>query len=277
MTNDMSTDDVSGVVVADINKPFQGCICTHFPTKPVVVETTELWEKKRQTKALQDWTENDFMCKDFISSVLSDDLYDYYNSDDVTAHKLWEALHKKYDTEEVGTKKWIKRVVGMLANKAYRSDPLVYARLVVRVRCVWLPGYTSALQIADVFGFAWFRLILLGYTSAIADVFGSAWFVLFCLVTRLLYRLQMRLVAWLHVCFTDCRCVWLFGYMSALQIADVFGYMFALQIAYVCVWLPGHMSALQIADVFGSSSALVCMHLFGLLRIETSSSIESAL
>ncbi|GJZ67340.1 hypothetical protein Tco_0630580 [Tanacetum coccineum] len=107
MTNDMSTDDVSGVVVADINKPFQGCICTHFPTKPVVVETTELWEKERQTKALQDWTENDFMCKDFISSVLSDDLYDYYNSDDVTAHKLWEALHKKYDTEEVGTKKYV--------------------------------------------------------------------------------------------------------------------------------------------------------------------------
>ncbi|GJZ27385.1 hypothetical protein Tco_0571638, partial [Tanacetum coccineum] len=70
---------------------------------------------------------------------------------------------------------WIKRVVGMLANKAYRSDPLVYARLVVRVRCVWLPGYTSALQIADVFGFAWFRMILLGYTSAVADVFGSAW------------------------------------------------------------------------------------------------------
>ncbi|GJR78281.1 putative ribonuclease H-like domain-containing protein [Tanacetum coccineum] len=44
-----------------------------------------------------------------------------------------------------------------------------------------------------------------------------------------------------------------------------------------CVWLSGYTSALQIADMFGSSSALVCMHLFGLLRIETSSSIESAL
>ncbi|GKD46213.1 hypothetical protein Tco_1270858 [Tanacetum coccineum] len=73
-------------------------------------------------------------------------------------------------------------------------------------RCVWLPGYTSALQIADVFGFAWFHMILLGYTSAIADVFGSAWFqmilpgytpalqiadVFGCLVTCLLYKLQM--------------------------------------------------------------------------------------
>ncbi|GJV53991.1 hypothetical protein Tco_1449732 [Tanacetum coccineum] len=46
--------------------------------------------------------------------------------------------------------------------------------------------------------------------------------------------LQMCLVVWLQVCFTD-------------------------------------------VDVFGSGSALVCMHLFGLLRIETSSSTESAL
>ncbi|GJS50253.1 hypothetical protein Tco_0600374 [Tanacetum coccineum] len=74
--------------------------------KPVVVETTELWEKEKQTKALQEWTENDFMCKNFILNGLSDDLYDYYNFDDVTAHKLWEALQKKYDTEEAGTKKY---------------------------------------------------------------------------------------------------------------------------------------------------------------------------
>ncbi|GJT31996.1 hypothetical protein Tco_0922415 [Tanacetum coccineum] len=53
----------------------------------------------------------------------------------------------------------------------------------------------------NVFGSAWFCMILPGYSSAlqIADVFGCA----------------------LHVCFTDCRCVWLPGYMSALQIADI--------------------------------------------------------
>ncbi|GJV82091.1 hypothetical protein Tco_1517961 [Tanacetum coccineum] len=66
-----------------------------------------------------------------------------------------------------------------------------------------------------------------------------------------------------------------FGYTSALQIANVFGpgYTFALHIANV--FGSGYTSALQIVDVFGS--ALVCMHLFGLLRIETSSSTESAL
>ncbi|GKB35763.1 putative reverse transcriptase domain-containing protein [Tanacetum coccineum] len=58
-------------------------------------------------------------------------------------------------------------------------------------------------------------------------------------------------------------CVWLSGYTSALQIADVFG--------------SDYTFALQIANVFGSGSTLVCLHLFGLLRIETSSSTESAL
>ncbi|GKE57268.1 hypothetical protein Tco_1496453, partial [Tanacetum coccineum] len=133
-------------------------------------------------------------------------------------------------------------------------------------RSVWLLGYTFALQIAD--------------------VFGSTWFALFSLVTRLLYRLQMCLVslgshyyAWLHVCFTDCRCVWLPGYMSALQIADVFGCLVTclLYRLQMCLVTGLHTSALQIADVFGSSFALVYMHLFGLPRIETLSSTESAL
>ncbi|GKC31716.1 hypothetical protein Tco_1039010 [Tanacetum coccineum] len=135
--------------------------------------------------------------------------------------------------------------------------------------------------VCSAFGSAWFGIIMSGYTSAlqITDVFG-------CLVTRLLYRLQMCLVAWLHVCFTDCRCVWLFGYMSALQIADVFGFAWFCMILHgtcllyrlqMCLVVGLHTFALQIADVFGSSFALVWMHLFGLPRIETLSSTESAL
>ncbi|GKD69097.1 hypothetical protein Tco_1323187 [Tanacetum coccineum] len=83
--------------------------------------------------------------------------------------------------------------------------------------CVWSSALASALASA--------------YTSAlqIADAFGH-WHRNSHRLTRLLYRLQMCLVAWLHVCFTDCRCVLVL--------------------------------------------VLVCMHLFGLLRIETSSSTE---
>nr|GEU29893.1 hypothetical protein [Tanacetum cinerariifolium] len=52
------------------------------------------------------------------------------------------------------------------------------------------------------------------------------------------------------------------------------GYMPALQ---MCLVVGLHTSSLQIADVFGFSFAPVYMHLFGLLRIETSSNTKSAL
>ncbi|XP_034203643.1 TNF receptor-associated factor family protein DDB_G0272829-like [Prunus dulcis] len=59
-----------------------------------------------QTWALQTWTENDFLCNNYILNGLSDDLYDYYSSYD-TAKDLWDALQKKYDTEEAGAKKFV--------------------------------------------------------------------------------------------------------------------------------------------------------------------------
>ncbi|KAL5831729.1 hypothetical protein ACOSQ4_017083 [Xanthoceras sorbifolium] len=47
------------------------------------------------------WDENDFLCKNYILNGLFDDLYDYYNSDKF-AKEIWDALQKKYDTEEAG-------------------------------------------------------------------------------------------------------------------------------------------------------------------------------
>ena len=58
-----------------------------------------------ETKDLDAWIENDFLCKNYILNGLADDLYDYYNCDK-SAKEIWEALQKKYDTEEAGTKKY---------------------------------------------------------------------------------------------------------------------------------------------------------------------------
>ncbi|XP_062106722.1 uncharacterized protein LOC133818046 [Humulus lupulus] len=61
-----------------------------------------------RSKELDSWVENDFLCKNFIVSGLSDDLYDHYNSDKF-ASEIWEALQKKYDTLEARTKKYAVR------------------------------------------------------------------------------------------------------------------------------------------------------------------------
>ncbi|GAU50989.1 hypothetical protein TSUD_185580 [Trifolium subterraneum] len=57
-------------------------------------------EKERQL-----WIDNDYVCKNYIINGLEDDLYDYYRTYD-TANDVWEALSKKYDTEEAAAKKY---------------------------------------------------------------------------------------------------------------------------------------------------------------------------
>ncbi|XP_050222322.1 uncharacterized protein LOC126672415 [Mercurialis annua] len=74
--------------------------------KPIVDEAAAEEEKEKQNNELQQWMTNDYLCKNFIPNALSDDLYDYYNNDK-TAKETWEALQKKYDTEEAGTKKYV--------------------------------------------------------------------------------------------------------------------------------------------------------------------------
>ncbi|TYK03152.1 hypothetical protein E5676_scaffold11G00280 [Cucumis melo var. makuwa] len=56
-------------------------------------------------KELATWTETDFICKNLILNGLTDELYDYYSTM-TTAKEVWDALQKKYDTEEVGLKKY---------------------------------------------------------------------------------------------------------------------------------------------------------------------------
>ncbi|GKA23829.1 hypothetical protein Tco_0709862, partial [Tanacetum coccineum] len=88
---------------------------------------------------------------------------------------------------------------------------------------------------------------------------------------QLLYRLQMCLVP------LGFRMI-LLGYTSALHIADVFGCLSAYCIAVVfgCIVTREALQILRRCLVL-VLLWLVCMHLFGLLQIETSSSIKSAL
>ena len=57
-------------------------------------------------KDIEYWEEDDFLCKNYMINGMSDNLYDYYNTDKSTAKDIWEALQKKYDIEEAGSKKY---------------------------------------------------------------------------------------------------------------------------------------------------------------------------
>ena len=78
-----------------------------LPDKPDGADEAQMTSWTEQSKQLQTWTEQDYLCQNFILNGLSGDLYDYYNSEDKTAKQIWEALQKKYDTEEAGAKKYV--------------------------------------------------------------------------------------------------------------------------------------------------------------------------
>ncbi|XP_019238857.1 PREDICTED: uncharacterized protein LOC109218918 [Nicotiana attenuata] len=70
---------------------------------PVVPEGTPDNERFLVTEA---WKHYDFLCKNYILSGLEDGLYNVYNVMK-TSRELWNALEKKYKTEDAGLKKFV--------------------------------------------------------------------------------------------------------------------------------------------------------------------------
>ena len=106
--------------VADLNKPtkFEGLHFKRWRQKKFFLTTKKIASNctsempllpehptAEQFKLFQTWIENDFLCKNYILNGLCDDLYDYYSSC-ASAKELWDALQKKYDTEEARAKKF---------------------------------------------------------------------------------------------------------------------------------------------------------------------------
>ncbi|XP_077237161.1 uncharacterized protein LOC143878811 [Tasmannia lanceolata] len=82
----------------------------YLSTKKVahVLEDPKPWRSELEpvrSTLKKNWTDSDFLCQNFILNCLSDELYDFY-SDCKDSMTLWEALQKKYDTEEAGSKKY---------------------------------------------------------------------------------------------------------------------------------------------------------------------------
>ncbi|XP_073222326.1 uncharacterized protein [Cicer arietinum] len=73
----------------------------------VVPETDDQTKKDKKAAELTQWENNDYLCKNYILNGFADDLYDYYSSDNKIAKQIWDALKKKYDTEEARVQKHV--------------------------------------------------------------------------------------------------------------------------------------------------------------------------
>ena len=69
--------------------------------KPILPEDSTV----KQNATLRKWTEDDFLCKNYILNGVFDNLYDYYANFN-TVKDVWETFQNKYDTEEVRVKKF---------------------------------------------------------------------------------------------------------------------------------------------------------------------------
>ncbi|KAA0048760.1 pol polyprotein [Cucumis melo var. makuwa] len=72
-------------------------------TKKTTIPTEN--STKEEIGSCDAWTESDFICNNLIPNGLIDELYDYYSTMS-PAKEVWDALQKKYNTEEAESKKY---------------------------------------------------------------------------------------------------------------------------------------------------------------------------
>ena len=61
---------------------------------------------KESMMTVDTWKNSYFLCRNYILNRLDDTLYDIYSSCN-SAKELWDSLEKKYETKDVGAKKFV--------------------------------------------------------------------------------------------------------------------------------------------------------------------------
>ncbi|KAG7552374.1 Zinc finger CCHC-type [Arabidopsis thaliana x Arabidopsis arenosa] len=77
------------------------CLTSEAPELPVEGDIPD-----EVIKASEAWSQNEFLCKNYILNALDDSLYDVYQIFQ-TPKELWESLEKKYKSEVASAKKFI--------------------------------------------------------------------------------------------------------------------------------------------------------------------------
>ena len=76
-----------------------------FTNEETPVHATDMSNRER-LMIIEAWTQADFLCKGYILNALEDDLYSVYSAM-TTSKELWNALKKKYKTEDACLKKFV--------------------------------------------------------------------------------------------------------------------------------------------------------------------------